>query len=181
MAETLYACPTGFLIKNNGDGKFVPFFVKVRSQDIIWDPKDKHSGGGGSGSASTGGGNIQKYGIWTVNLVSSNYYDGTAQIPINTKRFSVDEDDKSMMSGDVELPFTISDKNSFFVTGSLYARNINLRTASVSFAPNEASGGISSVKVTIQSLAYPFERNWAGRSDYTSSRLYIRVSGIMTS
>lgn len=174
MSE-LIKCSRGFLIERREDGTFAPFFIKVRSQDIIW--KDGDEGGGGGGGQSSSAVTVSDIDGWTVTKYKDEYYTATKAISVDDVYFYRDIDDTKLI-GEIALPLSIISAKYFNANVGVNGANDAIATSHVNVAPviGETSR-ITSLKITIRNLVYTFPSNWTEDESYENSKLYITVSG----
>ena len=175
MSE-LIKCSRGFLIERRPNGTYSPFFVKVRSKDIIWED-DEHGGGGGSSSTAV---TLSEIDGWTVTKIKEDYYTAIKAIDVTDLYFHRDIDDTKLV-GEIHLPLSIISPKYFVASVGVNGANDNIATATVNVAPIVGdTSKVTSIKITIRNLAYTFPSNWTEDSTYDDSKLYITVSGRLT-
>lgn len=172
MSE-IYTCNRGFLIERHKDGSYTPFFVKVRREDIIGDD----SGGGGGGAS--GDVSIKTISGWTCENVNNNYINASKPITIDGAIFHLNSDDPSELYATVELPYPIASEDSFCATANTYGRIENISTAVVTITPIKSGARVSSIKISLRNLVYTFPHNWDSDPQYLTSKVYVRVSGMI--
>lgn len=170
-----YKCSRGFLIERQEDGKFTPFFVKVRAIDVIDDngyPLFPNGNINVEGMVS-----VSEEGGWIKTTYDDNFYEATSSIEITASTFEKTEGDDTELSCIINLPVPTTENN-LNVNLTMMAIGDCMTTSFLSFRPiTSLDGSVTDIRISIRNLAYTFANDWSYIRDITSSKVYVRVSG----
>ena len=154
------ACKKGFILTMNEEGDYLPFFLKVRDKDIIWDPSNLPSNL--RTAAEAGDETIMSYPLtkwvyktdtWNVSLFSDGTYEATSVLaiadftfPSSTSGSSSEDKVQNKITKEITLPFTtdIESLNGFFVGLTIQSDNDIISASTVGYRPfaNASSSSI---------------------------------------
>lgn len=173
MAE-IFACSRGFLIERQPDGRYTPFFVKVRRQDII----DDDGSGEAADSVSPSSTNaIKEKEGWLVHLVNAEYFTATKTINVTSNLFTRGLNGSELLSSIITLPYEVTAEEYFCSDVGINGLNDKLATSVVNIIPQLSNGRVHGIKLSIRNVLSPFPDTWTNDSSYSASKLYVRVSG----
>ena len=174
-------CSTGWILTHDPvHGNYVPFFVKVRDKDIVWDvenmPKDLSRLTASAESSITYNYPayewIYKKAGWRINLKSDYTYEATKNIPIkeNATLANVNE-----MKVRVNLPINMKNDDTVFVDIMKKCTNRTIIGSTTNLEiPNEKT--LSYLNIGLFSSG-GFNSNFSTSSDYDNQFLQVRVRG----
>lgn len=195
-SDTLLQVHNGMLIEQLEDGRYVPFFLKVRDSDIIWNDKtpetiDKAIGLFNEKTSYQPTTYIQsEINGWICKFNSDLSCEFIKEVYI-TKDFTLSKFN-TMLSGTIALPARIDADRGFFPSIVANCTENELATANISIVKNMTSNttldpltGIISVvdsyvdsfTINLNNPFYRFHENFASMPQYTDSFFYVTIRG----
>lgn len=179
-----HICRVGFIMSQDpADNSYVPFFIKVREKDIIYD---------GSSlpdfllDLSKLGKDIElerptakicfTVDDWRVTASSDSSYEATKRLSITNGKFTVNEEDDTEMVSNVILPFITKNDGSFHVQCTITAAIDDVALANINVEISDEYE-IDRFKIKLRNLIYHFDRNFEKVSGYINSSIYVTVAG----
>lgn len=199
--------PRGFLVIPSSQAEaqessslYVPFFLRVRSEDILWD-----SDMGDTSGAMSDRINALDQGVvreileivpetayratkndWAIQVESDGLCTMTKQIPIAGNGFSIVDESNQTISARINFPATLLNNAFFNVQVTLYGSNATLQESTVSFDTPlktrwmynvQTFFGYSSMNVTIHSTNHEFPDIFD--TTFTDGGISITVRGML--
>jgi len=192
--ELTYACGKGFLLSRDKNGNLIPFFVKVRDQDIISMNNNSISGAVineilennpliTTSTYRAGQHTIFKYRGFEVEA------DSNTNIIIARKSFNVSRDLTfktegnltELISDEFTLPIPVKVNGDFSVNLTIAGSNDSVKSATASVdltrRLSENSTYYVGGKVSLVNMYYGFDHNYNEIEDYINSNLYLTITG----
>ena len=163
------------------DGKDVPFFVKVRSEDIVWSTSDNFEE---LEKIANKGSNVQSFSPlsqwkfkkenWIVTLNQDATY--TANIKVNIPREFMEEDTNTLR-GEIKLPLEILNDENFTIQCTKMSDVYEIINSDITVLP-EADDTLSSIELSIdyRNEENVFE-NFAQSTRFNNSFVCISITG----
>ena len=164
MSE-IFKCSRGFLVKKDKNGRYLPFFIKVRSQDIIYDKKPTET-------------KVSIDDDWTCKIENDTYFDGTLNAQINNMNFSLNSS-RNEFIGEFDIPYSVIYVNSFCVNSNIISYSDVLTESTINVVPVNTGGRISKIRVYIRNTNQTYPSTWSTNLDFIESTVNIRVSGVI--
>ena len=174
-------CPSGWILSHDPiHGNYVPFFVKVRDKDIVWDPENMPKD---LNTLTASSESVVKYNYpafewiykkngWRINLRSDYTYEATKNIPIksNATLASVNE-----LIVKVELPIKTKNNDTLYVDLMKKCTNNTIISSTTNLVV-PTDNILDFVNIKLYSNG-GFNSNYATSPDYDNQYLQVKVRG----
>lgn len=176
-------CLTGWILSPSPtDGTNVPFFVKVRDKDIVWDENNLPQELKTLVDNSDGDKEIQYTGAywsfksngWFIKLNVDGSYSATRRLVIGNT-FQHTSGVSACIEKPLTLPFDTVNDGSFHFSLSNASDNISVKSATSGIYKIEGKT-FDSIRIYLQNNQYPFQLT-SGQNPYQDSYIYIKVEG----
>lgn len=180
-------CPVGWLLTpSSTDGEYVPFFIKVRDCDIVWNkntlPNDIITFINQKINSD-----VNTYypmtefkcivGMWNVTLYQDFSYKATARLPIQQY---VKSNTTNKITMEVNLPFRTNNDKTLSFNSNISAYNIDMVGSNTNIIVNEVSSDqVDSLNIELYSGLYPFSDNVINLTEYKNDCVVITVNGVV--
>lgn len=192
----------GFIIAfDENSGRYVPFFVNVRSNEILW--KDQ------AGFSSTIKGLVNSAevkekiepnttyrfdsNLWKILTLSNNMYQGTMIIPFTNTFFQLRSINEGNLTGEndpnfgtelvakITFPTAFVSESDFSLRFTINTKNDVLGRCNVCFSPYQNSDGLyEGCYIRVLSNVYRFPETFYYNDEYINSKLHIELRGYNT-
>lgn len=172
-------CNRGFIVvPSETDGKLVPYFIKVRDKDIIWD-EDHIQEPNLINISKHGEDRDLQYPVirwsftkdgWDIELYSNGQIKMRKCVDISSRLEFVSEYE---LNSTITLPINIIDNDKINVQVTNNGSNKSIASAIVNAKSVEAAGRVDTVKVELFNTFYTFDSNIR---TYDNEKLYVEVS-----
>lgn len=158
-------CKKGFILSNNGDGDYTPFFVQVREKDIIWDERLYKND---LVDIANTGSNKQFYPTmaywkfdkddWKITLRGDGYFTASKKLTLNDFT-APSEPSEYLFSKTISLPFSVIDDSEFRLHFEKRTIQYSLELANALLRINkyDSKGGVERISITLATdMSSPF-------------------------
>ena len=174
-------CSSGWILTHDPvHGNYVPFFVKVRDKDIVWDPDNMPKDLSRLTAAAESNITynypafewIYKKSGWRINLRSDYTYEATKDIPIkgNSTLVNVNE-----LKVKIDLPIKTKNTDTLFVDVMKKCTNRVIIGATTNLIVG-TTDVLTEVHISLNSTG-GFSSNFATSPDYDNQFLQVKVRG----
>lgn len=196
-STTLVKVPSGWLITMQEDGRYVPFFVKVREKDLVWSETIPEEISDAIGIYNEGTlVNPKSYVISEINGWECKFYgDLTCELKkeIFIDKFFQLTNFDSVLTGTIKLPVKINSKKGFFpcvvsscLQDELLSANVSVKKDITIKGDSGSDGEIivtdeytETFKLILSNQVYRFHKNFSEMGSYTGSSFYVTIRGIL--
>lgn len=188
--EDKYVCKKGWVVANDGEGNYTPFFVYTRSKDIVWDQSgikkmiqsffgDEYKNIVEMKTYTPGVIEKFKYCNWDVSVdLGHRNFELKRKMNI-AELFELVEDDYTDLVYEFKLPLPIISDSDFNICHTMSGNNEQLATAfvNVNVTENEYDHQIEKIELHLRNLIYYFHSNFKKLPEYKESYVYITIRG----
>lgn len=188
MPQRYVECKKGWVVSRDANGNYVPFFVNVRSKDIV--PTDNETSPLilNLRSYGTNGKIISNSQIYNFDLQSWNISVLNDEEISYRKKISIGSDGNvnlaspSDMVITLELPLPLIDDELLDVriNKSVFNAQLAYATDNIEFV-HDSNRNISAVKIHFYNLSYLFPANFRDNDTFKNSYIYFNITGRYTS
>lgn len=183
MGDTL-KCKKGWLIAPDNTGRYTPFFLYVRSNDIVWSDmvnsnasKLVNNSDGAILINPTSAYRFVRKG-WTLTVYSDMRYDADATISVGDNFNFTDNDFPVELYRDMELPFSTIDDELFHVICTKQVRQDELRSSEVNILPSGKDRVYhDKIRISLLNPIYQFHTDFKNMTDYKNSKIHLHIQG----
>jgi hypothetical protein len=179
MADRI--CQRGWLVSPSPtDGKYVPFFVRVRDKDINWDSENIPEA---MREIASYGSNIDlQYPMyqyifdvndWSVKLSQNYSYEATKKLDIKNLGEFVSQ---YMINVNTDLPFITQNDSDFSVQATLNGSNTDVICSTVNIKPS-IEETVDSLTVQLINRLTQFSSSFTNEEEYDNQFIYVTVRG----
>ena len=200
MANPVFKVKKGFLIaRDNTTGNYLPFFLNVRSNDILWKGENGLSDSIKNMLANAEDltdvitpNTMMRFNInqWKIFITSPVTYKANLNLPITNTWFRLgaynadgatgvnDKDFQTELLADLTFPTTFTDLSDFNIVFTLNTPSDVLSRCTVSFVPKtNGAGQYTGCYVRICSPSYRFSETFYYDTEFINSRLNVELTG----
>jgi hypothetical protein len=179
-------CSKGFLISKDDEGNYVPFFVRTRSQDIIWNDTSNSKImqalidiGESTGVEETSHKIKLNIKEWNVSLDSDKHVTYTRKINVVTDYlFGISEDDNTDFYATVLLPAPLACDSELNIQVTKAVGCDQLAYAALNTVPiYDINGNIEAVEIHFKNFTYTFPSNFMDLPCFLKSFVFVNISG----
>lgn len=179
-----HKCQKGWILTPSPtDGEYVPFFVQVREQDVVYDEDNlpdelKNIYNSGNNKKFLTNNKYWKfdYKNWNIKLKSDGSYEATKKISIGEEFETPVTSNINILSVNLELPFETKNDNEFTVQFTISSTNIRIGTSVSSISIIE-DDEFDTLQCYLQNAVYSYNSDFKVTHVYDDSCLYIKISG----
>lgn len=182
-----YECKKGWLLAPDENGENVPFFIYVRSKDIMWgsasypDEIIELARHGYNATTTAPQARLRfNYSDWAISIDEDLSFEATLRLSIGNSSFVMDAGVDATLYQSVKLPIKAVYNENFSIQSTIQGNNDETRTAysGVDIIQDE-NKFVAGIKVELNNQILKFHKNFSNISSYLNSYVYITVKGVL--